>query len=344
MRTLRLKNSDMINRRKFLEKTTAASMLSLLPGVVKSKSFSAPATEKKSMPAFISTWNHGLPANYIASKVLESGGSIVDAVEKAVMAIENDPKNTSVGIGGYPDRDGFVTLDASIMGPDSNAGSVCFLQGIKHPISVARMVMEDTPHVMLAGDGALQFALENGFEKENLLTEDSEKAWQKWLKESNYDPAINWENKPNEYHDTIGLIGIDKNGDLAGACTTSGLAFKMHGRVGDSPIIGAGLFVDNEIGAATATGMGELVMKTLGSFLVVELMRNGRSPQKACEEAVIRIVKKDPENEKRQVGFIAMNKQGESGAFSLQPGFNFALLQDDDNKMIDSKSYYYPKK
>lgn len=315
-------------------------MLSMLPGFVKSNSLISALPEKKALPVFISTWNHGIPANYIAKKVLESGGSIVDAVEKAVMAIEDDPKNTSVGIGGYPDRDGIVTLDASIMGPDSNAGSVCFLQNIKHPISVARLVMEKTPHVMLAGEGALQFALENGFEKENLLTEESKEAWKKWLKKSDYDPQINWENKPNEFHDTIGLVGIDKDGDLAGACTTSGLGFKMHGRVGDSPIIGAGLFVDNEIGAATATGMGELVMKTLGSFLVVELMRNGRTPQQACKEAVIRIVKKDPDNVKRQVGFIALNKQGETGAFSLQPGFNYALCQDNENKMIDSKSYY----
>ncbi len=330
----------MLNRRKFLEKAAAAGMLSMLPGFVKSNSLISALPEKKALPVFISTWNHGIPANYIAKKVLESGGSIVDAVEKAVMAIEDDPKNTSVGIGGYPDRDGIVTLDASIMGPDSNAGSVCFLQNIKHPISVARLVMEKTPHVMLAGEGALQFALENGFEKENLLTEESKEAWKKWLKKSDYDPQINWENKPNEFHDTIGLVGIDKDGDLAGACTTSGLGFKMHGRVGDSPIIGAGLFVDNEIGAATATGMGELVMKTLGSFLVVELMRNGRTPQQACKEAVIRIVKKDPDNVKRQVGFIALNKQGETGAFSLQPGFNYALCQDNENKMIDSKSYY----
>jgi len=330
----------MLNRRKFLEKAVAAGMLSMLSGVVKSNSLISAIPEKKSLPVFISTWNHGIPANYIANKVLESEGSIVDAVEKAVMAIEADPKNTSVGIGGYPDRDGFVTLDASIMGPDHNAGSVCFLQNIKHPISVARLVMEKTPHVMLAGDGALQFALENGFEKENLLTEESKEAWKKWLEKSSYNPQINWENKPNEFHDTIGLVGIDKNGDLAGACTTSGLGFKMHGRVGDSPIIGAGLFVDNEIGAATATGMGELVIKTLGSFLVVELMRNGRTPQQACKEAVIRIVKKDPDNVKRQVGFIALNKQGETGAFSLQPGFNYALYQDNENKMIDSKSYY----
>lgn len=331
----------MINRRKFIERASAAGILSILPGVLKSNALISSGSESKSLPVFISTWNHGLPANYIANKVLESDGTIVDAVEKAVMAIEADPKNTSVGIGGYPDRDGFVTLDASIMGPDSNAGSVCFLQHIKHPILVARLVMEKTPHVMLAGDGALRFALDNGFEKENLLTGESKKAWENWLEDSNYDPTINWENKPNDFHDTIGLIGIDKDGDMAGACTTSGLGFKMHGRVGDSPIIGAGLFVDNEVGAATATGMGELVMKTLGSFLVVELMRNGRTPQEACEEAVVRIVKKDPENVKRQVGFIALNKNGESGAFSLQKGFNYALYQEGENKLIDSKSYYY---
>lgn len=331
---------DMLNRRKFIEKTTAAGLLSMLPAAVKSKSFTSGVFDKKSLPVIISTWNHGIPANEQAINILQSGGDIVDAVEKAVKVVEADPKNTSVGIGGYPDRDGIVTLDACIMGPDSNAGSVCFLQNIKHPISVARLVMDKTPHVMLAGEGALQFAIDNGFKEENLLTKKSKKAWKEWLKESNYDPEINWENKPNEFHDTIGLIGIDKDGSLAGACTTSGLGFKMHGRVGDSPIIGAGLFVDNEIGAATATGMGELVMKTLGSFLVVELMRNGRIPQQACEEAVMRIVKKDPENVKRQVGFIALNKNGETGAYSLKPGFNFALHRNNENKLIDSKSYY----
>lgn len=331
----------MLNRRKFIEKATAAGLLSILPAAIKSKSFTSDVFEEKSLPVIISTWKHGIPANEEAINVLQSGGNIVDAVEKAVKIVEADPKNTSVGIGGFPDRDGFVTLDACIMGPDSNAGAVCFLQNIKHPISVARLVMDKTPHVMLAGEGALQFAVDNGFKKEDLLTKESEKAWKEWLKESNYDPQINWENKPNEFHDTIGLIGIDKDGRLAGACTTSGLGFKMHGRVGDSPIIGAGLFVDNEIGAATATGMGELVMKTLGSFLVVELMRNGRTPQQACEEAVMRIVKKDPENVKRQVGFIALNKNGETGAYSLKPGFNFALHQNNENKLIDSKSYYH---
>jgi isoaspartyl peptidase/L-asparaginase-like protein (Ntn-hydrolase superfamily) len=330
----------MLNRRKFLEKAAAAGMLSLVPEVLKGQSVLSSVQMTRPLPTIISTWNHGIPANAEAMKVLETGGSVVDAVEKAVMITEADPKNASVGLGGYPDREGIVTLDASIMGPDGNAGSVCFLQNIVHPIAVARLVMEKTPHVILAGEGALQFARENGFKEENLLTADAKQAWKAWLKESSYDPVINWENEPNKYHDTIGLLAIDKNGDLAGACTTSGLAFKMHGRVGDSPIIGAGLFVDNEIGAATATGMGELVLKTLGSFLVVELMRNGRSPMEACEEAVMRIVKKDPENVKRQVGFIAVDKRGNTGAYSLQQGFNYALYQDGKNSMVDSRSYY----
>lgn len=323
-----------------MEKAAAAGMLSLVPGTFKANIKPMDSKGERKLPTIISTWNHGIDANARAMKTLELGGDVVDAAEQAVMVTEADPKNLSVGIGGLPDRDGFVTLDASIMGPDGNAGSVCFLQNIEHPISVARLVMEKTPHVMLSGEGALQFAIENGFSEKDLLTPESEKAWKSWLKESNYDPMINWENEPNKYHDTIGLLAVDKTGNIAGACTTSGLAFKMHGRVGDSPIIGAGLFVDNEVGGATATGMGELVMKTCGSFLVVELMRNGKTPQQACKEAVLRIVKKDPENVKRQVGFIAVNKNGEVGGFSLQPGFNYALFQEGVNRMVDCKSYY----
>ncbi len=331
----------MLNRRKFLEKISAAGAVTLLPGIVKSMPVPAEAPDHDvAIPAVISTWSHGIPANEKAMEVMRGGGSVVDAVEQGVRIPEGDPDNRSVGLGGTPDRDGHVTLDASIMGSDGNAGAVCFLEHIIHPISVARLVMEKTPHVLLAGEGALQFALENGFEEHKLLTPETEKSWKEWVKESNYNPEVNWEDKPNEFHDTIGLLAMDENGDMAGACTTSGLGYKMRGRVGDSPIIGAGLFVDNEIGGATATGMGELVMKTLGSFLVVELMRQGRSPQQACKEAVERIVKKVPENKIRQVGFIAMNKKGETGAFCLQPGFNYALHQNDENKMIESKSYY----
>ncbi len=331
----------MINRRNFIEKVAAVGALSLVPNIIKSQdtlSFNSSVTED--LPVIISTWNHGIDANAAAIAVLSSGGSVVDAVEQAVRIPEADPNNMSVGLGGFPDREGHVTLDASIMGPDGNAGSVCFLEDIVHPISVARLVMDSTPHVMLSGEGALQFALENGFTKQNLLTPKAEKAWKNQLEKSGYDPQPNWENEPNKFHDTIGLLAVDKQGDIAGACTTSGMGFKIRGRVGDSPIIGAGLFVDNEIGAATATGMGELVMKTLGSFLVVELMRNGRTPQQAVEEAVLRIVKKVPDHKKYQVGFIAVNKQGQTGAYCLKPGFNYALYQNDQNILIDSGSYY----
>jgi isoaspartyl peptidase/L-asparaginase-like protein (Ntn-hydrolase superfamily) len=327
----------MLNRRKFIGTAAAAGAIGMLPKSLRSMNVSG---VKKELPVIISTWNHGLPSNEAAMKVLDNGGSIVDAVEQGVWVPEADPNNRSVGLGGMPDRDGYVTLDASIMGPDGNAGSVAFLQHIVHPVSVARKIMEDTPHELLVGEGALQFALEQGFKKENLLTPGAEKAWKEWLKKANYDPVINWENEPNKYHDTIGLLAVDKNGEVAGACTTSGMGFKMHGRVGDSPIIGAGLFVDNEVGAATATGMGELVLKTLGSFLVVEFMRNGMSPQQACEAAVMRIVHKLPENKKFQVGYIAVNKNGETGGYSLQPGFNYALYQGGKNELLDAKSYY----
>lgn len=281
----------------------------------------------------LSTWIHGIPANEAAMKIIEQGGTAVDAAENGVRVVEADPEGQSVGIGGLPDRDGKVTLDACIMDSDGNAGSVCFLEGILHPISVARKIMDETPHVMLAGEGAQKFALDNGFELTNLLTEKSKKAWEEWLKEAEYKPIINIEN-----HDTIGLLTMDQRGNIAGACTTSGLAFKMHGRVGDSPVIGAGLFVDNEVGGATATGMGEAVLKTLGSFLIVELMRQGLSPQEACEEGVKRIVAQGKYAD-IQIGYLAMNKQGEVGAYALRPGFNYAVARPGSNKMVDSPSF-----
>jgi len=219
------------------------------------------------------------------------------------------------------------------MDQTGNCGSVSFLEDIMHPISVARLVMEKTPHVMLAGNGAQQFALKNGFKKENLLTERAEKRWQEWLEKSEYKPIINIEN-----HDTIGLLALDKRGDISGACTTSGLSWKLHGRVGDSPVIGAGMFVDNEVGGSCATGVGEAVLKTLGSFLVVELMRQGATPQEACEEAIARIVK-NQDYKDMQIGYLAINKEGEHGAYAVHPGFNYALHQNEKNILIDSDSH-----
>jgi N4-(beta-N-acetylglucosaminyl)-L-asparaginase len=278
------------------------------------------------IPVVVSTWNHGLPANEAAWKILEKGGYALDAVEAGVRVPEADPEVISVGYGGLPDEKGKVTLDACIMDEKGRAGSVTFLEHIMHPISVARLVMEKTPHVMLSGRGALEFALRNGFKKENLLTPAAKTAWKKWKKENTgFKPVINIEKEIRENHDTIGMLALDSQGRLCGACTTSGMAFKMHGRVGDSPIIGAGMFADGKVGGAVATGTGELVMKTLGTFLVVELMRNGLTPDAACREAVNRIREKIPDYQKHQIGYVALNLQGQTGAFSIQPGFEYAI-------------------
>ncbi|HEY8934395.1 MAG TPA: isoaspartyl peptidase/L-asparaginase, partial [Cyclobacteriaceae bacterium] len=215
----------MSTRRKFLKLSALGASVLAMP-----KSFaSSQATVNK--PIVLSTWNFGMAANVEAWKVLAAGGRALDAVEAGAKVPEADPKETSVGLGGLPDRDGIVTLDSCIMDEFGNCGAVAFLQDIVHPVSVARLVMEKTPHVMLVGEGALQFALANGFKKEKLLTEESEKAWKEWTKKSEYKPIVNIEN-----HDTIGIIALDANGNLSGACTTSGMAYKMHGRVGDSPI------------------------------------------------------------------------------------------------------------
>lgn len=321
----------MSTRRKFIKNTLAATAGVGLVGTACAEE--KQATVRSSKPKAISTWIHGIEANEEAMRVMADGGNALDAAEKGVMVVEADPKGSSVGIGGLPDRDGNVTLDACIMDHAGNAGSVCFLQNIKHPIAVARKVMEETPHVMLAGEGAKRFALAQGFAEENLLTESSKKAWEKWLESAEYNPVINVEN-----HDTIGLICQDAQGNLSGSCTTSGLAYKMHGRVGDSPIIGAGLFVDNDYGAAVATGMGELMMKTLGSFLVVELIRQGATAQEACEDAIQRIVDK-LDYKSFQVGYLAMDIAGNTGAYAIHPGFNYAEMVDGKNELIDAKSY-----
>ncbi len=289
------------------------------------------ASVKITKPIVVSTWNHGIAANAGAWKILSKGGTALDAVEAGVRVTESDPEGMSVGLGGLPDREGIVTLDACIMDENNKCGAVAFLQDIEHPISVARKVMEDTQHVMLVGEGAKQFALEKGFEETNLLTEKSKKAWEEWKTESKYQPIINSEN-----HDTIGLLALDEHGNLSGACTTSGMAYKLHGRVGDSPIIGAGLFVDNEVGAVCATGMGEAIIRIAGSSIVVEMMRNGMSPQEACKAAVERVVKKHQDLTNLQVGFLALNKNGEVGSYSVYSGFNYAIQTKEQNDLIDA--------
>lgn len=341
----------MVDRRKFLKTSSLAGAALLAGKTLLGESNEPVVPPLLDKPIVISTWDFGLAANAAAWDILKSGGRALDAVENGVRVPEADPDNQSVGLGGFPDREGIVTLDACIMDEFGNCGSVAALQNIVHPISVARRVMEKTPHVMLAGEGALKFALEQGFKEENLLTRKSERAWQQWLRKSEYKPEINIENKSfrpdklpgNKYnHDTIGMLALDAKGNLSGACTTSGMAFKMHGRIGDSPIIGAGLYVDNEIGGATSTGVGEEVIRNVGSFLVVELMRQGYPPEEACKEAVMRIIKKKPEIAKKiQVGFLALNRQGQYGAYAIQKGFSFAVCDKlDQSLLIKGKSYY----
>ena len=336
----------MFNRRKFIKLSAAgASIAAITP-----KAFANNMKKGNSagFPIVISTWDFGIAANKEAWKTLEKGGRALDAVEAGVKIPEADLHNHSVGRAGYPDRDGHVTLDACIMDEFGNCGSVAAMEYIAHPISVARAVMEKTPHVMLAGDGATQFAVEQGFKKEKLLTPESEKAWKDWLKNAKYAPVINFENTQGmepggaNNHDTIGMLALDAKGNISGACTTSGMAWKLHGRVGDSPIIGAGLYVDNEVGGATSTGVGEEVIRNVGSFLVVELMRQGYKPEDACKEAVNRIIKKKPEIAKTiQVGFLAINKKGEYGAYAIQKGFSFAVCNaESQDTLIKGKSFY----
>lgn len=330
----------MPDRRKFIKLTALTAGSLAVSRCALSENEKAPGAadqsrsgDKSSMPFVISTWKHGMAANAGAWEVLSAGGDALDAVERGVRVTEADLTNRSVGLGGRPDRDGRVTLDASIMDHDSRCGSVAFLQSIKHPVSVARAVMEHTPHVMLAGEGAYRFALNRGFERVDFEVPLPEvrSAWEKWLDKSEYSPEANIEN-----HDTIGMLAIDSRGRIGGACTTSGMAYKLHGRIGDSPVIGSGLFIDGDVGGATATGMGEAIMRVSGSSAVVELMRAGATPGEACKAIVERILRKHPESEKLQVGFIAVDAEGRYGGYSLRDGFNYAFTSEDRNELVDS--------
>ncbi|ANI88455.1 glycosylasparaginase [Arachidicoccus ginsenosidimutans] len=346
----------MMQRRKFLQMGSLGAGGFLFSKNLKAN-FKNNAVTK---PLVITTWNTGIDANVEAWKVLSTGGRALDAVEKGVMVTESSI-NCCVGLGANPDRDGIVTLDASIMDEHGNAGAVAAIERIKHPISVARKVMENTPHVLLVGAGAQEFALSQGFQLEpQKLSPDAEAEYKKWLKTSKYQPVINIEKGKNETkgqtafapmklsngdwnHDTIGMLAIDVNGNLSGSCTTSGMGFKVRGRVGDSPLIGAGLYVDNEIGAAVSTGLGEEVIKSAGTFLIVEFMRQGYSPEAACKAAVERIVKRTgvAKAHTYQVAFIALNKKGETGAFCVQKGFNYAVYSNEINNLLFDSKYLY---
>ncbi len=340
----------MFNRRKFIQASAISSIGMMLSKIAAGNSTTTMITGK---PVVISTWDAGLAANKGAWEILKKNGRALDAVEAGVMVTEAS-QSCCVGLGANPDRDGFVTLDACIMDEFSNCGSVAFLERIKHPVSVARRVMEKTPHVMLVGSGAQQFAIAEGFPlEEQKLSNDAQKNYNDWLKKSEYKPpVINVENKNNQgvfaphklesgewNHDTIGMVAMDANGNLSGSCTTSGAGFKMRGRLGDSPIIGAGLFVDNEVGACTATGQGEDVIRVAGSHSVVELMRQGLSPEAACKKVIERIVKIKGEKAKDiQVAFLALNKKGQVGTFAIHKGFSYAIKTKDMEKLVASKS------
>ena len=342
----------MSTRRTFLQSSLFSSVAVLVGHRVSARERKYPVITGQ--PVVISTWDTGIAANKGAWEILGKGGRALDAVEAGVRVTEASI-NCCVGLGANPDRDGFVTLDACIMDEFANCGSVAFLERIKHPISVARRVMEKTPHVMLVGIGAQQFAIAEGFPLESgELSGDAKKAYEQWLKKSEYKPVVNIVNGKGHgpfapaqldngdwNHDTIGMVAMDAQGNLSGSCTTSGMGFKMRGRLGDSPIIGAGLFVDNEVGAATATGQGEDVIRMSGSHTVVELMRQGLHPEDACKKAVERIIKiKGDKAKEIQVGFIALNKKGEVGAFCIQPGFNFAVKNNQEEKLYTGKSWY----
>ena len=279
-------------------------------------------------PLFVSTWPFGKPANEQSLKVFQEGGSLLDAVERGIHVAEADVSNASVGLGGIPNSEGVVQLDACIMdGEGHRAGSVAALEDILHPISVARRIMDDSKHVMLAGDGARQFALAKGFASTELLTEERKAEWQKWRND----------NHPPDNHDTIALLGLDGNHHIAGGCSTSGWGYKLPGRVGDSPIIGSGLYVDNQIGAAGATGLGENVMRHCTSFLAVEYMRQGLHPEEACVEAIRRAIAGDPLSaEKLAINLVALDRQGRYGAAGTGQGFEYAITYPGYSQVLQS--------
>lgn len=325
-----------MNRKVFLEKSSlGVSSLLISPTVLNQNSLKKNQTITSSATSFaLATWDVK-SATRLAGEALELGTDSLNAAVQGAAIEEANTLNTTVGKGGAPDREGTVSLDACVMDSKGNCGAVLAVENITHVAALAKDVMELTPHVILAGEGARKFAIEQGYQPENLLTKESKEAWKKWLEESNYQPKINIEN-----HDTIGMLCFDQKAEISGVCTTSGLAYKMKGRVGDSPIIGSGLYVDNNVGAAVATGLGEEVIKTVGSFLIVELMKQGNTPQEACEEAISRILEKQKGKPNFQVAYIATNKNGNIGACSIHKGFSYTIYKNNTLQNINSKFLY----
>ena len=315
----------MIDRRKFIK---SLSSLGISLPLLRAKSFTNTAQNKKmNNPIILCSRGKDWAEDVLKPgwDILRKNGPLLDAIEKSANVTELDPRDTSVGYGGLPNEDGVVQLDASIMyGPNHNCGSVAALEGIKTPSSVARLVMERTDHIHLVAEGAQNFARMHGFKIENLLTESTRKIWVKWKEnlsdKDDYFPPADGNYDQERTTGTINILAVDKNSDIAGITTTSGLAWKIPGRVGDSPIIGAGLYLDNEVGAVAATGRGEEMIRSCGSFLGVELMRNGRSPQEACEDVCKRII--DINGGPSKVDFndkiVALSKSGEVGCAAIR--------------------------
>ena len=326
-----------MDRRSFIKNSTVAvTSASCAAGLTASASANNAMQEetKSTRPAVIATWPFGKPACELALKTAKSG-SMLDGIEQGIRIVEADVTNSTVGIGGAPNSAGVVELDACIMaGPGHKAGSVAGIQGIVHPISVARRVMEKTRHVLLVGEGAKQFAIAQGFEEKELTTSERRKEWEAWKKKSSAEKKeIN-----EDQHDTIAMVGVDEKGDVYGGCSTSGLSYKMPGRVGDSPILGSGLYVDNSVGGAGATGVGENVMRFCGSFLIVEFMRAGAKPTEACEKAIRRIAELDPLRiDQLDINFVAINKQGEMGAAGTSKGFKYGFAKEEGSGVTEAK-------
>ena len=320
-----------IDRRDFMKTVAGGAALAAWDGRV--------AMPASTGPVFLSTWEWGKAANERAAEVFKNGGSLLDAIEKGINVPENDPNVTSVGYGGLPNAEGVVELDAAIMdGRRHRAGSVCNLHMIKNPISVARLVMEKTHHTTLAGEGAFRFALKMGFEPQTLLTPQSLQEWQKWKADPHHETF--WLTPEN--HDTIGMVGLDGKGDVVAGCSTSGTAFKIPGRVGDSPLVGCGVYADNNVGAASATGDGDVMTNYCTSISIVHYMQAGMAPQDACLEILRHMVKTDAKNRNSDCGVIAINNRGEIGAASMRTAnrLQYAVWMNGESNVLDAAALY----
>jgi N4-(beta-N-acetylglucosaminyl)-L-asparaginase len=321
---------DNFNRREFIKSIAAAGALAGVP---------AQAAESNGGPVFLATWKHGLPAVDKAAEVFHQGGNLLDAIEKGINIPEEDPEVTSVGYGGLPNAEGIVELDAGIMdGTRHRAGAVCGLRGVKTPISVARLVLEKTSHTTIGGIGLQEFARNMGYHPEQLLTPNSLKKWMEW--KANPHHQTFWLNPEN--HDTIGVVATDGKGHVVAGCSTSGLAWKIPGRVADSPLVGCGYYADDRAGGASATGDGDLMTNYCTSVSIVQMMARGASPQQACEELLRDMVKADAKNKEGECAVIAMNNRGEVGAASMNAEFHleYALWKSGKSRMIESTDVY----